>query len=432
MAKKTTSKGFFALDVHQFQKIQQYDLGIEEAATYLCLLKSTDQSNVTSIGGVHSVMEYSGLSRSEAKRAIKNLEKVRLVDCLEVERARARTIPRYNLPILDKRPKLSAKEAKAVEAVRAGQQPIGPSEIQAVHRAATKGWVERLTTGWSPIEHANSVAFIPNTFVKVSNGHSPLHRLVNGGELGPIMLTAELYQLQNLMDERGIPLEVIRRYFKPTSVMHIDRHRLHYLEPGREYEDEQTGESKEMTHAHNRNWRSGGGEAFWSNLGALDAAHITEWTIYSSNGRRHGSDYYECNRPQRPLGVLRNGRQVLNTPESRPAFMSYLAWRLSKGENLASADLSQIIGEWREASPIVALENTSVSHVEGVGILRLAHRASTENVSVWYRDLRSECEDAFFFTEQVLNTIFPQAPEIIERVCNNTEMQSAISMELNG
>lgn len=39
-------------------------LGVEEAATYLSLLKSTDQSNVTSVGGVRSVMHYSGLARA--------------------------------------------------------------------------------------------------------------------------------------------------------------------------------------------------------------------------------------------------------------------------------------------------------------------------------------------------------------------------------
>ena len=52
MAKKAKSKGFFALDVHQFERIRQTGLGVEEAATYLSLLKSTDQSNVVSSGGV--------------------------------------------------------------------------------------------------------------------------------------------------------------------------------------------------------------------------------------------------------------------------------------------------------------------------------------------------------------------------------------------
>ena len=213
MAKKAKSKGFFALDVHQFERIRQNGLGVEEAATYLSLLKSTDQSNVVSSGGVRSVMDYSGLSRAEVKRAIRHLENRGLIECLEVERKRARKAERYNLPIHDSRRSLSPKERGIVDAIEAGQQPAGNSDIQAAHRAASKGWVEKRSDGWQIIEHANTVAFIPNSFVQVSEGHSPLYRLVNGGELGPIMLAAELYQLQNLMDERGVPLDVIRGYF---------------------------------------------------------------------------------------------------------------------------------------------------------------------------------------------------------------------------
>ena len=70
MAKKAKSKGFFTLDVHQFERIRQNNLGVEEAATYLSLLKSTDQSNVVSVGGVNSVQRYSGLTRAEAKKLL--------------------------------------------------------------------------------------------------------------------------------------------------------------------------------------------------------------------------------------------------------------------------------------------------------------------------------------------------------------------------
>ena len=92
MTDKKKSKGFFALDVDQFFEIQDKGLGVEEAATYLALMKGTDQTNTISRGGVNSVMEYTGLTRSEAKRAIDNLAKVKLVEKLDVERARAKTV----------------------------------------------------------------------------------------------------------------------------------------------------------------------------------------------------------------------------------------------------------------------------------------------------------------------------------------------------
>ena len=433
MAKKAKSKGFFALDVHQFERIRQNNLGVEEAATYLSLLKSTDQSNVVSSGGVRSVMDYSGLSRAEVKRAIRHLENRGLIECLEVERKRARKAERYNLPIYDSRRSLSPKERGIVDAIEAGQQPAGNSDIQAAHRAASKGWVEKRSDGWQIIEHANTVAFIPNSFVQVSEGHSPLYRLMNGGELGPIMLAAELYQLQNLMDERGVPLDMIRGYFHSSDdfSMRLQNHKLHHLRPGRDYEDYETGEAKSMSAAYNHRWRGEDGKVFWQNLRALDAAHVTEWAVYSANGKPPENDEYAYNRPQRPLGVLRNGRQVLNTPESRPAFMAFLVYKLKQAKGQLTESLPQLIEEWQSSGWVFAFENASVSHVEGISVLRLTHRAATDNAKVWYRDLCQECDRAFFFVEMAARSYFPQISGIVQEIQNTPNFKEAISMKIN-
>ena len=433
MAKKAKSKGFFALDVHQFERIHQNNLGVEEAATYLSLLKSTDQSNVVSSGGVRSVMEYSGLSRAEVKRAIRHLENRGLIECLEVERKRARKADRYNLPIHDSRRTLSPKERGIVDTIEAGQQPAGNSDIQAAHRAASKGWVEKRADGWQIIEHANTVAFIPNSFVQVSEGHSPLYRLVNGGELGPIMLAAELYQLQNLMDERGVPLDMIRGHFRASEDFSVrfQNHRLHHLRPGRVYQDEETGERKSFDRVYDHRWRGESGIGFWDNLRALDAAHVTEWAVYSANGKPPGNGEYGYNRPQRPLGVLRNGRQVLNTPESRPAFMAFLVYKLKQANGQLTESLPQLIEEWQSSGWVFAFENASVSHVEGVSVLRLTHRAATDNTKVWYRDLCQECDRAFFFVEMAARSYFPQISGIIQEIQNAPNFKEAISMKIN-
>lgn len=434
MAKKAKSKGFFALDVHQFERIRQHNLGVEEAATYLSLLKSTDQSNVVSSGGVRSVMDYSGLSRAEVKRAIRHLENWGLIECLEVERKRARKAERYNLPIHDSRRSLSPKERGIVDAIEAGQQPAGNSDIQAAHRAASKGWVEKRSDGWQIIEHANTVAFIPNSFVQVSEGHSPLYRLVNGGELGPIMLAAELYQLQNLMDERGVPLEVIRGYFhaSPDFDVRFDRHRLHHLKHGRFYEDEETGERKGFDKScEPRLLKDYQQKKFWPWLDALDAAHVTEWAVYSANGKTTEHDEHAHNRPQRPLGVLRNGRQVLNTPESRPAFMAFLVYKLKQAKGQLTESLPQLIEEWQSSGWVFAFENASVSHVEGISVLRLTHRAATDNAKVWYRDLCEECDKAFFFVEMAARSYFPQISGIVQEIQKTPNFKEAISMKIN-
>lgn len=428
MAKTTKSKGFFALDVHQFERIRGAGLGIEEAAAYLCLLTSTDQSNVASSGGINSIMSYSGLSRAEAKRAVRNLEDRRLIECVDVERKRARTVVRHKLPVHDSRRPISAKERAVYEAIEAGKQPASASEVQAAHRAKDKGWVEKRSDGWQVIEHTNEVAFIPNVFVRGSDGHSPLYRLVNNGELGPLMLAAELYQLQNLMDHRGVPMDMVRAFFSPYHQARIGQHKIHHLNLGRSYEDPKTGEEKSFIRVQNHRWR---GEGFWDSLAVLDAAHVVEWTVYSANGKPSASDCYATHRPQRPLGVLRNGKQVLRTPESKPAFMAYLLWCLHQGQGQLHRETTELIEEWRTASPVVAVENTSVSHVEGVGILRMVHRADTENVKVWYRDLCQECDQAFFFIKQVAQEKYPQVSDMIRTIQTQANLTDAISMEIN-
>lgn len=151
MTDEKKSKGFFALDVDQFFKIEERGLGIEEAATYLALMKGTDQTNTISRGGVNSVMEYTGLARSEAKRAIDNLARVELVEKLDVERARAKTVPRFKLHPHKCRTPLTALEAFAVAEIEAGRQPTTTKDKNTTFRAQQKGWIEKLSTGWAAV-----------------------------------------------------------------------------------------------------------------------------------------------------------------------------------------------------------------------------------------------------------------------------------------
>ena len=430
MNKEAKSKGFFALDVNQFEKLSESGLGVEEAATYLSLLKSTNQSNVISIGGVQSVVNYSGLTKSEAKRAIINLEGTGLLESLEVERKRARRAERYKLPIFESRKPLSAKERSVLNAIKAGDQPSGKSDVQAAHRASAKGWAEKLSNGWHVVENTNTVAFIPNSFVQPTEGRSPLHRLVTNGELGPIMLAAKLYLLQNLMDERGVPLNVIRGFFHASDEhrRRFQNHNLHYLMPGRKCEDQRTGKPESFSLACNHHRLGNSGGSLWDNLTALDRAHVIEWSVYSANGKPSEGDKFAYTRPQRPLGVLRNGRQVLNTPESRPAFMAFLVYKLKQAGGEITQSLPQLIEEWKNSGWIFAFENASISHVEGVSILRLTHRASTDNARVWYRDLCHECNEAFFFIESAAQSYFPQLSGIIEEIQKTPNFKGAISM----
>lgn len=413
MTDEKKSKGFFALDVDQFFKIQDKGFGIEEAATYLALMKGTDQTNTISRGGVNSVMEYTGLARSEAKRAIDNLAHMELVEKLDVERARARTVPRFKLPPHEGRTPLTALEASVVADIRAGMQLTTTKDRNTAFRAQQKGWIEKLSTGWAAVPASPRIAYVPNMFVHMPGHVSPLGRLVQNGEIGPVMLAAELYHKQDLMNERGVPTSAVRAYYRSGSSIMAglspSGFRFHYLVAGRRYTKNGEKESFDKA-AQLAEFRHG--EAFWADLKALDAAHVTEWAVYSANGKPDG--VHTFNRPQRPLGVIRNGKHVRNAPEAGAAFMAYRMWceqvRIFTGaETLTVEEIGRF---WRDNSPIIAVENAHVSHVEGIGILRMVYRADTENTAQWFRDRHKELREALFFLDNVNKVAFQKIIDI--------------------
>ena len=139
---KKKRKGFFALDMDQFERAGE--LGLEPAVAYLALMAGTDASNTASSWGIKAVSDTTGLTRHEAKRAVGALVRRGLASELEAAKTRARTKPRYRLPVLDRRPGLARAEQAALEAVRGGSTP----ETQAAHRAARKGWLEKDDGKW--------------------------------------------------------------------------------------------------------------------------------------------------------------------------------------------------------------------------------------------------------------------------------------------
>jgi hypothetical protein len=86
---------------------------------------------------------------------------------------------------------------------------------------------------------------------------------------------------------------------------------------------------------------------------------------------------------------------------------------------------------WRDTSPIITVENAHVSHVEGVGILRMVYRADTENTSQWFRDRHKERRDALFFLEGVHKAAFPENASIQLDRENDENVSSAISNFFN-
>ena len=111
--------------------------------------------------------------------------------------------------------------------------------------------------------------------------------------------------------------------------------------------------------------------------------------------------------------------------------MSYLVAHLHESAGQITKSLPQLIEEWRNSSPVIVIENASVSHVEGVSVLRMTHRATTKNAKVWFRDLCQECDSAFFFLETIAQSYFPEIYGIVREIQNTPDFTEAISMSIN-
>ena len=378
-------KGFFALDIGQYERAAE--IGLEPAVTYLALMAGTDQSNTVSAWGINAIVTHAGLTRHEAKHAVTSLEKNGLLHELEGARTRARTKPRYSLPVLDTRNSLAPKEQAALDAIRSGEIP----KIQDAYRAARKGWIEKVGDKWAEVPVQNNCAFIPNSFVCTKTGNSPLARILNTGEINPLNLAVRLYRRQNLMEARGVPLEDIRRhYHAQTTQLGQHPYKLIELCLGREWEGSSFSRSG---HPGVFNLER---EKFWAALDILGHCHAVEWAIYTTNGKPDGE--FDVGRPAKPVGVIRNGKLQTKAPESKPGLLAYM---INCAHQNVSSDTAEIVRFWDENNLLMAIENASVPHVEGVGILRMTHRADTNNAKAWWSQINEESRKAFFSTRRL-------------------------------
>lgn len=376
------ARGFFVVDLHQFDQICLRGGGPEEMAAYLALLKSTDKSNDVTTGGIKSVQEMTGLTRAQSKRAVENLISMGLVLALSPERARAKSVPRYRLPVNEPRKKLGKLEKRVFDVVLAGGQPDTRPEDQAARRALRKGWLERRDGAYVAIEHVNDVAFIPNHFTQVSNGNSPLARVVRAGEVDALRLAVALYARQDLLEHGGVPAEVMRGYYHQQSEARCGNATIHHLKPGRHWIDPVTGKVTEVTRYADAQSFPDVGDLNKA-LDILERAHVIEWGVFSATGEPVG--VHDFKRPDRPLGTRRMGRQVFGGPECAPALMAYLLHLLKRDGGKMDLSVSDFIEKWKKSGPVVAVESKVVQHVEANPPYQLASDGGTRDVPIYQR-----------------------------------------------
>jgi hypothetical protein len=396
---KKKRKGFFAIDMDCFERAGK--LGLVPAAAYLALLAGTEKSNTVSSWGIHAISESTGLTRHEAKQAVAALIRAGLMVELEAARTRARTKPRYRLPMTEKRPALAPKERAALEAIKSGGTP----DTQAAYRAAGKGWIEKINGTWAEIPANPNVAFVPNSFVRTNTGMSPLARLLNTGEASPLLLALRLYGRQNLMEARGVPIENVKQHYRAHISQQFGGHPYRFvaLAPGRIWEGEEGSFDKSGIPGH----FNLANDDFWAALRVLEHSHVVEWAVYTANGKP--ADKYATGRPVRPVGVVRNGVIQVAAPESGAGKLSHAIFCAHDNPMAAPEEIEQ---HWQRQGFLTAIEHASVPHIEGIGILRMTHRADTDNAKAWWQQINEESREAIFFYRSVAAALGIQLPDL--------------------
>ena len=140
----------------------------------------------------------------------------------------------------------------------------------------------------------------------------------------------------------------------------------------------------------------------------LEHCHVVEWAVYTANGKP--GDKYATGRIARPVAVVRNGKVQADAPESKPGLLAHMI----RSAYVDDADPAEALRDWGRCNSLVAIESASVRHIEGVGILRLAHRADTENTKVWWHDVHAKARETFFFYEQVAKELGVQVSDLMK------------------
>ena len=136
---------------------------------------------------------------------------------------------------------------------------------------------------------------------------------------------------------------------------------------------------------------------------------MAEWAIFTTNGKP--ADEYTPGRPTRPVAVVRNGVIREAAPESKVGLCAYAIYCARAG---LGWELEKTIQAWRQGNVLMAIEHDSVPHIGGVGILRMTHRADTNNTKAWLRQTSAECDDTIRFYGEVAAHLGIQVPDLEE------------------
>jgi hypothetical protein len=373
--------GFFAIDRRTWALVCGPD-GLNEAVAYLVLACGTGRDNRTSTWSVQAIEGRTGISRSRAATAIKNLQ-----DQEFIRKTRGGTRPRYELaafgelPEGDPRPALTADEAAIVDLVQGGSEIS--SDLQHLAEAAlAKGWLAaedgRLVVGPKP-RVAPDFIWLPKTFVDGAAGETaPLELIRETQEPMALRLLVDLYYAQNLLEDGGVARRLVWQQYDRVKIAERAQFTVWGFTPGTYFVDSDSC----VASPH-------------------QPQQLTTDEIVA--GANYGMDFFRRLNRIADLGLIEWIPHLVESAEPTGEIIHALGTsgsasiedRLGRAaKRAARALLTPDQRNWVRANRIKQLAPVPrhVGNVQLVGIGRLRYRPHTRLTAAWWADLQSNAE----------------------------------------
>lgn len=158
----SNNNGFFAVERARFYAA--CELGMKEAVSYLVLCSGTQKNNTTSSWSVNAIENYTGISRTRARKAVDKLIENEIISVMKTS-SKPRAKPTYLVK--------GKHKTKKIE--------------------------------------SDSIVWLPNSLiVGVSDETPPVERVRQTQEIMVLRMLFDFYSVQDLVEEVGIPKDILR------------------------------------------------------------------------------------------------------------------------------------------------------------------------------------------------------------------------------
>ena len=391
MTENTDSRGnFFAIDKRVWAHV--CGIGINAAVSYLVLGCFSQKNNRTTSASVNAIENYTTISRGRSQKALQQL-----IDRGVVTQKKGGTKPQYFLvpahevPDLRMEKPFSLSDLEQVvfkETANSDWRPRSKSERDALKRIKSKGWV-RLDADGS-IERVEWEApewiWLPNTLVMGAGSEvPPVEKLRQRRDVMVLRLFIDLYDVQNLGEEGGVPRRLLRQEYKRVKMLELREFTVWGFTPepqgvtwGNRDIDLHRRDPDSFT-TEEKAKGANGAVGFFERLDDLERMGLVEWVPHFFEGDDEDAEVlFICGDE---LGAPRDGDENATVQNGETELGAAAA---AASEHLLYIHEDKLeCGVW-ESPPLQAPVPRQYRDVQVVGIARLRYRPKTSLTASWW------------------------------------------------